>query len=214
MDALFRSVHFHERVAVELRERQRPLYPREWSRATMLTTSFGHGISVTPLHLANAYAALVNGGLWRPVTLLRRSADQVPAGERVFTPETSRRMRQMLRLIVTNGSGRRADAEGFRVGGKTGTAEKAGVGGYSRSVNVSTFAAAFPMDRPRYVVLVMIDAAQRTEANSGQTTAAFTSAPVVSHVIARTGALLGVTPSATRDIDVSDIAHLVQGAAD
>jgi cell division protein FtsI (penicillin-binding protein 3) len=70
------------------------------------------------------------------------------------------------------------------------------------------------MDRPRYVVLVMIDAAQRTEANSGQTTAAFTSAPVVSHVIARTGALLGVTPSATRDIDVSDIAHLVQGAAD
>jgi len=146
--------------------------------------------------------------------LLRRSPAQVPAGERVFTPETSRRMRQMLRLIVTNGSGRRAEAAGFRVGGKTGTAEKPGVGGYSRSVNVSTFAAAFPMDRPRYVVLVMLDAPERTEANLGQTTAAYTSAPVVSRVIARTGALLGVTPSATRDIDVSDIAHLVQGAED
>jgi cell division protein FtsI (penicillin-binding protein 3) len=214
MDALFRSLHFNEAPVIELRERQRPLYPREWTRPTLLTTSFGHGIAVTPLHLASSYAALVNGGLWRPATLLRRTQGQVPAGERVFTPETSRRMRQMLRLIVTNGSGRRAEADGFRVGGKTGTAEKPGVGGYSRSVNVSTFAAAFPMDRPRYVVVVMLDAPQRTEANLGQTTAAYTAAPVVSRVIARTGALLGVTPSATRDIDVSDMAHLVQGAAD
>lgn len=214
MDAMFRALHFHERPMIELRERGGTIYPREWSRATLFTTSFGHGIAVTPLHLATAYAALVNGGLWRPATLLRRTPAQVPAGERVFTPETSRRMRQMLRLIVTNGSGRRAEAEGFRVGGKTGTAEKPGVGGYSRSVNVSTFAAAFPMDRPRYVVLVMLDAPERTEANLGQTTAAYTAAPVVSRVIARTGALLGVTPSATRDIDVSDMAHLVQGAED
>lgn len=212
MDALFRGLHFHERPAFELRERAGSIYPRQWDRGTVLTTAFGHSIAVTPLHLASAYATLVNGGVYRPATLLRRAGEQVPAGERVFTPETSYKMRQMLRLIVTNGSGRKAEAEGFRVGGKTGTAEKAGEGGYSRSVNVSTFAAAFPMDRPRYVVLVMLDAPQATAETGGQTTAAWTAAPVVSRVIARTGALLGIIPSASQDIDLSGMRHLVEGA--
>jgi cell division protein FtsI (penicillin-binding protein 3) len=211
MDAMFRGLHFNQRPAFELRERAGPIYPREWSRATLLTTSFGHGIAVTPLHLASAYATLVNGGFWRPATLMRING-QAPAGERVFSAETSMKMRQMLRLIVTNGSGRKAEAEGFRVGGKTGTAEKAGAGGYSKSVNVSTFAAAFPMDRPRYVVLVMLDAPQGNAETGGQTTAAWTAAPVVSRVIARTGALLGVIPSAVQDLDLTGMRHLVEGA--
>jgi cell division protein FtsI (penicillin-binding protein 3) len=116
----------------------------------------------------------------------------------------------MLRMIVTHGTGRNADAPGFRVGGKTGTAEKvSSVGGYSRSVNVSTFAAAFPMDEPRYVVLVMMDAPRPTEANRFVTTAAYTAAPVVASVIARTGALLGVIPDEHRDIDTSELLPLV-----
>ncbi len=211
MNALFRSLHFHERPAFELRERGGPIYPRQWDRGTVLTTAFGHSIAVTPLHLATAYATLVNGGFWRPATLLRLDGD-APAGERVFSPETSYKMRQMLRLIVTNGSGRKASAEGFRVGGKTGTAEKASEGGYSKSVNVSTFVAAFPMDRPRYVVLVMLDSPQANADTAGQTTAAWTAAPVVANVIARTGALLGVIPSATQDIDLTGMRHLVEGA--
>jgi cell division protein FtsI (penicillin-binding protein 3) len=211
MDAFFRSLHFHERPSFELRERAAPLYPRNWTRGELLTTAFGHSMAVTPLHLASAYATLVNGGLYRPATLLRVDGD-APAGERVLSPETSIVMRQMLRMIVTNGSGRKAEAQGFRVGGKTGTAEKAGAGGYSKSVNVSTFAAAFPMDRPRYVVLVMLDAPKGNAETGGQTTAAWTAAPVVSNVIARTGALLGVIPSTTQDIDLSNMAHLVEGA--
>ena len=211
MDAFWRKLHFHERPAFELRERAGPIYPREWSRATLLTTGFGHGMAVTPLHLASAYATLVNGGVWRPATLLRQQG-AAPAGERVFSEETSFKMRQMLRLIVTNGSGRKAEAEGFRVGGKTGTAEKAGAGGYSKSVNVSTFVAAFPMDKPRYVVLVMLDAPQGNAETGGQTTAAWTAAPVVSKVIARTGALLGIIPSATQELDLTGMAHLVEGA--
>jgi cell division protein FtsI (penicillin-binding protein 3) len=211
MDAFWRKLHFHERPAFELRERAGPLYPREWSRANLLTSGFGHGMAVTPLHLASAYATLVNGGVWRPATLLRHQGE-APAGERVISPETSFKMRQMLRLIVTNGSGRKAEAEGFRVGGKTGTAEKAGAGGYSKSVNVSTFAAAFPMDRPRYVVLVMLDAPKGNEETAFQTTAAWTAAPVVKNVIARTGALLGIIPSATQDIDLTGMRHLVEGA--
>jgi cell division protein FtsI (penicillin-binding protein 3) len=211
MDAFFRKLHFHERPAFELRERAGPLYPKTWTRGELLTTSFGHSMAVTPLHLASAYATLVNGGVWRPATLLRNSG-HVPAGERVFSEETSFKMRQMLRLIVTNGSGRKAEAAGFRVGGKTGTAEKAGAGGYSKSVNVSTFVAAFPMDRPRYVVLVMHDAPQGNAETGGQTTAAWTAAPVVSKVIARTGALLGVIPSTAHEIDLSGMRHLVEGA--
>lgn len=210
MQVVFRALGFHEPAQIELRERSRTLWPREWSRATLLTSGFGHGVAITPLHLASAYATLVNGGVWRPTTLMRLDADQVPAGRRVFSEETSYRMRQLLRLIVTNGTGRNAEAAGFRVGGKTGTAEKvSSVGGYSRSVNVSTFAAAFPMDQPRYVVLVMMDAPRGNEQTYFLTTAAWTAAPVVSRVIARTGPLLGVIPDETRDIDNSEILPLV-----
>ncbi|MGE0180155.1 MAG: peptidoglycan D,D-transpeptidase FtsI family protein [Sphingomonas sp.] len=214
MQAAFRAVGFDEAAHIELGERGRPLWPSAWSRATTLTSGFGHGVAVTPLHLASAYAALVNGGVWRPATLMRIAPGQAPQGRRVYSEETSLRMRQMLRMIVTNGTGRRGEAPGFRVGGKTGTAEKAGAGGYSRRMNVSTFAAAFPMDAPRYVVVVMVDAPRPTEANSFVTTAAYTAAPVVSRVISRVGPLLGVIPDAGRDIDTSAIRPLVAGAGD
>jgi cell division protein FtsI (penicillin-binding protein 3) len=213
MQAAFRALGFDEAPHIELKERSRPLWPREWSRATVLTSGFGHGIAVTPLHLASAYSALVNGGVWRPATLMRVAPGHAAAGRRVYSEATSRRMRQLLRMIVTNGTGRRAEAPGFRVGGKTGTAEKVATGGgYSRRVNVSTFAAAFPMDRPRYVVLVMMDAPRPTEANSFVTTAAYTAAPVVSRVIARAGPLLGVRPDTSRDVDLSELIPLVASA--
>jgi cell division protein FtsI (penicillin-binding protein 3) len=210
IQASFRALGFDQPADIELRERSRTLWPRDWGRPTVLTTGFGHGIAVTPLHLASAYAALVNGGVWRPATLMRLEPGRAPQGRRVWSESTSRRMRQMLRMIVTHGTGRRAEAAGFRVGGKTGTAEKvSSVGGYSRSVNVSTFAAAFPMDQPRYVVLVMMDAPRPTAANQGVTTAAYTAAPLVANLISRTGALLGVIPDENRDIDTSELLPLV-----
>ena len=105
-----------------------------------MTVSYGHGIAVTPLHLASAYAAMVNGGLYRPATLLKLNPADVPRGERVFKASTSARMNQLLRMIVRDGTGRKAEAPGFRVGGKTGSAEKPGAGGYKRSSVVATFA--------------------------------------------------------------------------
>jgi cell division protein FtsI (penicillin-binding protein 3) len=210
MQATFRSLGFNEPAHIELNERARTLWPADWGRATVMTSGFGHGVAVTPLHLASAYASLVNGGIWRPATLLRVAPGQEAQGRRVFSAETSFRMRQMLRLVVTHGTGRSGEAAGFRVGGKTGTAEKVSAsGGYSRRVNVSTFAAAFPMDEPRYVVLVMMDAPQGIEENHFLTTAAWTAAPVVSRVIARTGPLLGIIPDAARDIDVRALLPLV-----
>jgi cell division protein FtsI (penicillin-binding protein 3) len=205
LQAAFRKLGFHERPHIELNEKSRPLWPAQWSRATLLTSSYGHGVAITPLHLAGAYAALVNGGVWRPATLLKTDPAKAPRGRRVFSEETSYKMRKMLRLVVLHGSGKKGEAPGYRVGGKTGTAEKSGSGGYSKKVNVSTFAAAFPMDDPRYVVIAMLDAPKATPDTFGYTTAGWTAAPIVSKVVARTGAILGVRPDDGRDIDVSDV---------
>jgi cell division protein FtsI (penicillin-binding protein 3) len=209
MQAMFRRLGFDTKPDIELREKGRPLWPGFWARTTTMTTAYGHGIAVTPLHLASAYAAMINGGVWRPSTLLKVEPGRAPKGRRVISEATSHRMRQVLRLIVTDGTGRKAEAPGYRVGGKTGTAEVAQAGGYAKNANVSTFAAAFPMDAPRYVVIAMMDSPKRVEANQFQTTAAYTAAPVVSRVIARTGALLGVIPDDRRDVDQSDMHPLI-----
>ena len=198
------------RPYIELPARGFPIWPSgKWPRLRTMTVSYGHGIAVTPLHLATAYAALVNGGIWRPATLRKLDPAEVPAGRRVFKAATSARIRQLLRMIVQYGTGRKGDAPGFRIGGKTGSAEKPGVGGYRRSSLISTFAAAFPMDKPRYVVIAMMDEPQGTAATSYQRTAAWNAAPVVGRVVPRIGPLLGIMPDETRDIDISDLKPLI-----
>lgn len=209
METVFRKLGFDAPPHVELKERGRTLWPQQWGRATTMTVGYGHGIAVSPLHLASAYAALVNGGTWRPATLMKVAPGKAAKGRRVFSPDTSLKMRKMLRLIVTDGTGKKANVPGFRIGGKTGTAEKPGVGGYSKTVNVSTFAAAFPMDAPRYVVIAMLDAPKGSAESFGLTTAAWTAAPVVSKVIARTGPMLGVYPDTAKEIDLSDMMPLL-----
>src|SRR3546814_15085495 len=110
-------------------------------------------MAVTPLHLATAYAAIVNGGIWRPATLEKRDAARVPGGRRVFSEATSRQMRSIMRLVVLDGAGRKADAPGYRVGRKTGTAETARAGGYARKPRVRTLAGPLPGDNRRYGVI-------------------------------------------------------------
>ena len=205
MQAMFKKLGFDTKPDIELREKGRPLLPTYWARTTTMTTAYGHGIAVTPLHLASAYAALVNGGIWRPATLMKVAPGHAAAGRRVISEATSYKMRQMLRLIVMRGTGRKGDAPGYRVGGKTGTAEAAVAGGYDRSRNVATFAAAFPMDAPRYVVVAMLDSPKGTKETFGWKTAAWNAAPVVGRTITRVGAMLGVVPDANKDVDESDI---------
>jgi cell division protein FtsI (penicillin-binding protein 3) len=207
MSQAFRSLGFDKPVPIELDQKARPLWPHNWGRTETMTSGFGHGLAVTPLHLAMAYAALVNGGIWRPATLLR--TDHPVAGRRVFSEATSYKIRQLLRLVVMLGTGKKAEVPGYRVGGKTGTAEKSIVGGYSKKMNVSTFAAAFPIDEPRYVVVAMLDAPHGTADTFGFTTAGFVSAPIVSGVISRIGPMVGVYPDPHKDIDVSELLPLI-----
>lgn len=210
MQAMFRRMGFDTKPDIELREKGRPLWPKYWARTTTMTTAYGHGIAITPLQLAAAYAALVNGGTWRPSTLLKVGPGHpVAPGRRVISDATSYRMRQMLRLIVLKGTGRKGEAPGYRVAGKTGTGEVPSAGGYDRSRNMATFVAAFPIDRPRYVVLAMLDSPLGTKETGGWKTAAWNAAPVVGRVISRVGAMLGVLPDASRDIDESDLLPLL-----
>ena len=209
MQKLYRALEFDRRPSIELKERFPSLWPADWGRITNMTVAYGHGIAVTPLHLASAYAALVNGGIWRPATLIRIEADQAPQGRRVFSAATSARMRQLLRLIVMYGTGRTADAPGYRIGGKTGTAEKPSAGGYAHHANITTFAAAFPMDNPQYVILAMMDEPQGSSKYPGVRTAAYTSAPVVKQVVTRIGPMLGILPDQRRDVDMSELMPLL-----
>ncbi|MEO6094048.1 MAG: penicillin-binding protein 2 [Novosphingobium sp.] len=217
LKAKMELLNFNGRAAIELPARGFPLWHSGvWPRITTMTVAYGHGIAVTPLHLASAYAALVNGGVWRPATLRKLAPSEVSAGRQVFKPATSARMRQLLRMIVVYGTGRKANAPGFRVGGKTGSAEKAGAGGgaYQKTSLIATFASAFPMDHPRYVVIAMLDEPQGTEATSFQRTAAWNAAPVVGRVVPRIGPMLGVMPDETRDIDITDLKPLIPGKAE
>ena len=207
-----RKLGFMEPVHIELKERGRTLYPAQWGELATMTVSYGHGIAVTPLHLASAYSALVNGGVWRPATLLKVQGGGVAKGRRVFSEEASRTMRTMLRLVVTHGTGKRAEAPGYRIGGKTGTAEKPDGGRYNRSALVTTFAGAFPMDDPKYVIVAMLDEPKGTSDTYGFRSAGWTTAPVVSKVVSRIAPVLGVVPSDVRDADVSSLlAHTAAG---
>jgi len=215
MKTLMASLGFNERPPIELPARGFPIWPSgEWPRLRAMTVSFGHGVAVTPLHLANAYATLVNGGILRPATLMKLAPGQVPKGRRVFKESTSARMNQLLRLISTMGTGRSADAPGFRIGGKTGSAEKPGAGGYQRTTLVATFAAAFPMDAPRYVVIAMLDEPKGTAASSYQRTAAWNAAPIVGRLVPRIGPLLGVMPDESREVDLTDLRPLIHGGGE
>ena len=205
--AFLRKMGFLDKVAIELRERGRTLTPgKNWNLIETLTVGYGHGIAVTPLHLASGYAALFNGGIFRPATLLKVDPGQkVGPGRRVFSEGTSYRMRALLRLVVTKGTGKKADAPGYRVGGKTGTAEKLLNGRYTSSAVVTTFAGVFPMEDPRFVIVAMLDDPKATKDTYGFHTAGWNVAPVISKTISRIAPMLGVRPDKKREPNMAEV---------
>ena len=183
------------RVPLESTERGWPIMPRRWSQLTTMTVGFGHGLAVTPLHLIASYAALVNGGVAVTPTLLKRETGTHQAQRRIISAETSAIMRMLLYAVVAEGTGSKAAVPGYLVGGKTGTAEKAIGGRYKRDSMITNFVGVFPIDRPRYAVLTLMDEPKGTEETFGFATAGWTAAPVAGTVIERIAPILGI-PSA------------------
>ncbi len=210
--AFLDKMGFLKPVEIELREKGRTLTPgKQWGPLETMTVGYGHGIAVTPLHLASGYASLFNGGIYRPATILKVDAKHPRAkGRRVFSEETSYQMRALLRLVVTKGTGKKADAPGYRVGGKTGSAEKY----HNRSLLVTSFAGVFPMDDPRYVVVVMLDEPKGTAETYGFRTAGWNAAPVFGKTISRIAPMLGVAPRMDREPDMGQVLRFVQETKD
>ncbi len=180
-------------ASIEVTEVGAPLYPASWHKISTMTISYGHGIAVSPIQLASGIAATVNGGLLYPATLVKGSSE-MRQGRQVMSPTTSRKMRQLLRLAVKKGTGGRADAIGYRLGGKTGTAEKAKDGGYARRSLISSFVGVYPMDDPQFVVFALLDEPKGTKETFGYASGGWVAAPVVKNVVLRTAPLLGVAP--------------------
>jgi cell division protein FtsI (penicillin-binding protein 3) len=184
-----------DRLRTELPESAEPLVPKNWGEINTVTIAFGQGLSVAPLQAAMGIAALVNGGKLIPPTFLKR--DQAAADRlatRVIKPETSDKMRYLMRLNVEKGTATRANVTGYYVGGKTGTSEKVVGGRYSKTKVLTSFTAIMPADKPQYLLLIMIDEPQGLAETHGFSTSGWNAVPVGAKVIERVAPLLDIPP--------------------
>jgi cell division protein FtsI (penicillin-binding protein 3) len=179
---------------IELPEVGAPIVPVVWRRVNTMTIGFGHGIAVSPLQMAAGVAAMVNGGLYRQPTLIKRTPGKTVLEKRVVSERTSKRIRKLMRLAVEEGTGSGADASGYLVGGKTGTAEKSRTGGYRREALLSSFVGTFPVDDPRYVVFALLDEPKGNKNTHGYATGGWVAAPIVGRVVRRIGPIAGIKP--------------------
>ena len=192
-----------DRLRTELPESAEPLVPKRWGELNTVTIAFGHGLSVAPLQAVEGINALVNGGLLIPPTFLKRTREEaLKLAKQVVKPETSQKMRYLMRLNAEKGSARKADVEGYYVGGKTGTSEKVVNGRYSKTKVLNTFTAILPADKPRYQVMIMLDEPQALPETHGFTTSGWNAVPTAGKVIARIAPMLGITPRF--DLPVAD----------
>ena len=199
--AFLKKMGLLDRMQTELPEVARPVEPKVWKKVNSMTIAFGHGMMTTPLQTAVGAAALVNGGkLFEPTFLPRSQAQAAAVEKQVVHPQVSADMRYLYRLNATapGGSGSRAAVPGYRVGGKTGTAEKVINGRYAKGKNFNSFLAAFPIEDPAYVVLTIIDE-PKAEIGKFGSTAGFNAAPMVYNIISRSASFLGVSPDFRRE---------------
>ena len=201
-----KTLGLFEAVPIDLKEIAKPILPAKWGEVEAITISYGHGISVTPLHLVRAIAAMVNGGTLPHLKLVKESKPQPKRIKRVIEEDTSELMRNMFRLVVTHGTGSKANIAGYMVGGKTGTAEKIRTDGrgYSQDKKISSFVSVFPTNDPKYVVYIMVDEPKPTKKSFGYATGGWVAAPAVGRVIERMAPIVGVSPSFDIELDKSE----------
>lgn len=184
-------------LKTEAGETPMPQVPQRWQRIEQITIGFGHGLAVAPLQFASAAGAAMNGGVYVPPTFLAGGRSRDGVGRRVLSAETSRIVNTLLRLNVTDpkGTGRRADVDGYLVGGKTGTAEIAAAGGYQESRVITSFVSGFPMPSPKYLVLVSLFEPKGVPETKGRIAASRNAAPVTAAIVKRIGPVLNVAPA-------------------
>ena len=184
-----------DRMRTELPESAEPIVPKRWGELNTVTIAFGHGLSVAPLQAVAGINALMNGGLLIPPTFMKRTEEEArKLGKQVIKPETSEKMRYLMRLNAEKGTASKADVKGYYVGGKTGTSEKVVGGRYSKTKLLTTFTAVLPADQPRYQILVMLDEPQGLPETHGFATSGWNAAPTTGKIIARIAPMLGIEP--------------------
>jgi len=179
---------------LEVPELASPKFPRQWRDINIATISYGHGIAVTPVHVASAVGSIVNGGFYRNPTLIKKISTLNNQGPKILSLSTSLQMRQLMRLVVRNGSGRNADIPGYLVGGKTGSANKNKDGEYIKDKMITSFVSAFPINQPRYVVLVLLDEPRPLKETNYLATAGWNAVPTAGKIIKQIAPLLNIYP--------------------
>lgn len=193
--AFLRKMGQLDRLRTELPESAEPIVPKRWGELNSATIAFGHGIAVAPLQAVMAVNSMMNGGYLIPPTFLKRTQEEAQkVAVRVLKPETSDKMRYLLRLNAEKGTATKAEVPGYYVGGKTGTAEKVVNGRYAKNKLLTSFTAVFPMDKPQYLVLVMIDEPQPLPETHGYATSGWNAAPAAGKIVERIAPMLGVMP--------------------
>jgi cell division protein FtsI (penicillin-binding protein 3) len=193
--AFLRKMGQLDRLRTELPESASPIVPKHWSDLNTITIAFGHGLAVAPLQAVMGVDALVNGGYLIPPTFLKRTEQEAMAmAKRVIKPETSEKMRFLMRLNAEVGTARKADVKGYYIGGKTGTAEKVVNGRYAKKKVLTAFTAILPADDPKYQLLIMLDEPQALKETYGFITSGWNAVPTGGKVIARIAPLLGIEP--------------------
>lgn len=193
--AFLRKMGQLDRLRTELPESASPIVPKRWGDLNTITIAFGHGIAVAPLQGVMGVSALVNGGYLIPPTFMKRTEEEArEIAKRVIKPETSEKMRFLMRLNAEVGTARKADVKGYYIGGKTGTAEKVVNGHYAKKKVLTLFTAVIPADKPQYQLLIMLDEPQPASDTHGFITSGWNAVPTAGAVISRIGPLLGIEP--------------------
>ncbi len=194
--AFFEKLGFFRAPSFEVPEIGSPLYPKVWSDSTIMTAAYGYGVSISPLQLVTAMAGIVNRGIMLQPTLLKiETSSALGKGTRVISEKTSEIMCKLMYMVVAQGRSKKARVEGYEVGGKTGTANTLEGRAYKKGSNITSFMGAFPMSRPRYAVLIMIDRPQAIKGTYGFNAAGWNAAPIAGKVIGRIAPLLHVMPT-------------------
>ena len=193
--SFLKKLGFMDKIKSELPDPSKNIIPSNWKEINTMTISFGHGISITPLHAAVAGASLVNGGRLIHPTFLKKNTNEYIDYSQVIDPTTSNKLKKLMYLNIINGSGKNAAVDGILVGGKTGTAEKVVNKAYEKNKLLTTFLGAFPINEPKYILFLLLDEPEGIEETYGYATAGYNVAPTFSNIVTRIAPMLDIVPS-------------------